>query len=228
MVKPFRIVTVCTGNVCRSPAAELLLRRGLGPDVVVESAGVQALVDHPIDPGMAEALIPLGLGGQQVTARALEPGMVERADLVLCMAREHRAAVAEIVPAAVRRLYTLTEFAALLAGWEEDGRLRPFYTRRVADRLGEFLAVAPRLRGTVGLSPADHDIPDPYRQSAEDYRDAAERIARAAAVIVGCLDGTASGRPAVTPDPVRAGEGDPGAGPASDGWLRGLLARLLS
>lgn len=41
------ILTVCTGNICRSPMAEVLLRSGLaGLPIRVHSAGTHALVDH--------------------------------------------------------------------------------------------------------------------------------------------------------------------------------------
>ncbi len=45
---PFKILTVCTGNICRSPLAEGLLRKVLrGLPVEVSSAGTGALVGVP-------------------------------------------------------------------------------------------------------------------------------------------------------------------------------------
>mgnify|MGYP002738687724 CR=1 FL=1 len=52
-ISPYRILTVCTGNVCRSPAAERLLEHTLNPSVTVRSAGTRALVGEPIHPPMA-------------------------------------------------------------------------------------------------------------------------------------------------------------------------------
>jgi hypothetical protein len=43
----FAILCVCTGNVCRSPAAERLLAARLGPGVVVASAGTVAALGGP-------------------------------------------------------------------------------------------------------------------------------------------------------------------------------------
>lgn len=223
MTNEFRILTVCTGNVCRSPAAALMLRQGLGQGVRVDSAGTHALVDRSLDPGMAAALAPLGVRDDGTTARALLPEMVEGADLVLAMARQHRASVAELVPQAVRRLYTLTEFAALLEGWQEDGRVRPFYSVRVPDRLHEFMAVAPRLRGTVRLASGDADIPDPFQLAPEVYRESAQRIAVAVGTIVGCLDGSGPVRPTGTLQQEAAGTQGP-----SERGLRGLLGRLFT
>ncbi|SDB80136.1 protein-tyrosine phosphatase [Raineyella antarctica] len=215
----FRILTVCTGNICRSPAAELLLRRGLGPGVLVESAGTHALVDSPIDPLMASTLGLAGAGPDSFRARALVPEMIERADLVLAMSREHRSEVVTLVPTAVRRTFTLTEFAAVLAGWEEDGQSRPFYTVRPGERLEEFMAVAARRRSSG--RPAEYDIPDPFRMAPEVYRDAADRISLAVDTIVGCLDETPD-EPFVLPVPEPVEEARPGT---SERGLRRLFGR---
>ena len=51
----FSVLTVCTGNICRSPLAELILAASLSdiPDVRVESAGTGALVGHGMpDPAL--------------------------------------------------------------------------------------------------------------------------------------------------------------------------------
>ncbi|HII0504054.1 TPA: protein tyrosine phosphatase, partial [Klebsiella pneumoniae] len=42
------ILVICTGNICRSPIAERLLRKAM-PDKIIDSAGVGALVDKPAD-----------------------------------------------------------------------------------------------------------------------------------------------------------------------------------
>jgi len=42
------VLTVCTGNICRSPTAERLLALGLGPTVKVASAGTHALRGQPV------------------------------------------------------------------------------------------------------------------------------------------------------------------------------------
>jgi protein-tyrosine phosphatase len=68
-----RVLVVCTGNVCRSPAAELLLRDRLGAaDVDVASAGVHALVGQPVDPPVAELLVERGVAPGGFRARQLD------------------------------------------------------------------------------------------------------------------------------------------------------------
>ena len=92
---PFTILTVCTGNICRSPLVEMLLRKVLhGLPVVVHSAGTQALVGRPMTE--QNCIIAEELGVQQVDdhrARLLKTDYLREADLVLVLTREHRAAV---------------------------------------------------------------------------------------------------------------------------------------
>ena len=62
MSQPYRICVVCTGNICRSPMAEFVLRErfeeaGLGDHVAVDSAGTTAWeVGNPADPRTLEVL----------------------------------------------------------------------------------------------------------------------------------------------------------------------------
>ena len=114
----FTILTVCSGNICRSPLAEQLLRAGLaGIDgVTVGSAGTIAMVGAGM-PAEAKALaVRYGsTDAESHQARQLDEQAIRDADLVLGLAREHRRAVVELVPAATRRTFTLREFARLAA-----------------------------------------------------------------------------------------------------------------
>ena len=54
MSRAFRIVVVCTANICRSPMAEAMIRHALRPSgaaITVESAGVYGHEGSPIAPG---------------------------------------------------------------------------------------------------------------------------------------------------------------------------------
>ena len=163
--KPFAILCVCTGNVCRSPAAERLLAARLGPSVTVASAGTVGLVGRAIEPPMAAQLAALGLGDVGFTARRLTAAEVAQADLVLGLTREHRADAVELAPAAVRRAFTLLEFARLL------GQIQPeeLPDGSVADRLRAAVPLAAaRRRMITGPMDAD-DVVDPYRLDQEIY-----------------------------------------------------------
>lgn len=87
-----RILVVCTGNICRSPVGEALLRERL-PERSVESAGLGAVVGEGVHP---EALRLAKADGLDVTAhkaRQIEPDWLHHADLVLVMSEGQRQAV---------------------------------------------------------------------------------------------------------------------------------------
>src|SRR5579885_3058612 len=120
----FTVLFVCTGNICRSPTAERLLRHRLrerfGPSMpfAVTSAGTGALVGEAIYPDAATLLTAAGVDVAGFAARSLARPMAESANLVLAMTREHRAAVARVAPRVLPKLFTLREFARVL----EDNR----------------------------------------------------------------------------------------------------------
>ena len=97
-----RILIVCVGNICRSPMAEVVLRKHLGggDEVIVESAGLAALVGNPIDPIAERVLADHGLTGQGHAARQVTEAMISKADLVLAMQRRHVGAIHAIAPQA--------------------------------------------------------------------------------------------------------------------------------
>ncbi|MCH8626562.1 low molecular weight phosphotyrosine protein phosphatase [Arsenicicoccus piscis] len=91
----YRITVVCSGNICRSPIAEIVLRRrleeaGLGDTVQVDSAGTGAWhVGDQADHRALAALTTGGYDGNSHRARQFEPGWFEQTDLVLAADRGH-------------------------------------------------------------------------------------------------------------------------------------------
>jgi protein-tyrosine phosphatase len=195
------VLFVCTGNVCRSPAAALLLAARLPcARVDVASAGIHALVGEPVDGPMAGLLRAADVRPEPFAARPLTPDLLRAADVVLVMTQAHRSAAVTLRPGAVRRVLRLREAAAIAAaaaaaGWPADVAADP------AARLAALPTVAPRYRGLAG--PADLDVPDPYRRSPATYREAFGLIEAAVDGLVralgdgcaGCVGaGTCAGR----------------------------------
>ncbi|MEP7765378.1 low molecular weight protein-tyrosine-phosphatase [Sanguibacter sp. 25GB23B1] len=98
MTTPFRIMTVCTGNICRSPMAEIVLRErldaaGLGEHVVVDSTGVSSEeVGNPIDRRARTVLVAAGYSDAALdTHRARRTASADLADreLVVAMTADH-------------------------------------------------------------------------------------------------------------------------------------------
>lgn len=91
------IAVVCTGNICRSPMGEVVLRDRLaeaGLDVDVVSSGVSAEeVGNPIDPRAADALSSRGYEVPVREARWVGDTGDVAADLVLAMTESHREAL---------------------------------------------------------------------------------------------------------------------------------------
>ena len=110
------ILVVCTGNVCRSPIAEGLLRAALAARLGdaaprVTSAGTMGWEGSGADPHSVEAAAERGVDISAHRARMLRPSEVEEADLVLAMAREHEEAVRALAPG---KAFTLKELVRLL------------------------------------------------------------------------------------------------------------------
>lgn len=171
----FNILSVCTGNVCRSPLAEHLMARALqAADVVVSSAGARALVgDHAPEPTRRLAA-ECGVDVTAHTGQQVSEIMVRRSDLILGMAREHRRYLVEMAPTAMRRAFTLREFARLAEA--AAPRLREAVQATGAntaeDGMRAAVALAASLRGTIPPpdDATDFDVVDPYGQSDDVYR----------------------------------------------------------
>jgi len=93
------ILVVCTGNICRSPIGERLLRQKL-PSKKIDSAGVGALVDHAADNSAIAVAGEHGLSleghkGQQFTGR-----LGRQYDLILVMEKQHIEQVTRLAPEA--------------------------------------------------------------------------------------------------------------------------------
>ena len=96
--RPYRITVVCTGNICRSPMAEFVLRErfaqaGLGERVQVDSAGTHSWeVGNPADPRTLAVLLRNGHGdhgGRDHIARKFERAWLDEVDLVLAADAGH-------------------------------------------------------------------------------------------------------------------------------------------
>lgn len=82
------ILVICTGNICRSPAGERLLRRAL-PGVTVDSAGVAGLPGHPADSMMQAVCEAGGITLDGHLSRPVTPAMLRQYDLLLVMEQAH-------------------------------------------------------------------------------------------------------------------------------------------
>ncbi|MEJ3404882.1 low molecular weight phosphatase family protein [Rathayibacter sp. YIM 133350] len=185
---PLRVLTVCTGNVCRSPLAERLLEVRLaaaGVPAVVASAGTGALVGEDMTEPTAELVARYGGAQRPQRARQLTVAMLENADLVLTASRSHRAEAVSELPRANRYAFTLREFARLAetARAENDFEIEDLASPAALVRaVGSYRGYLPPL-----ASPDDDDVIDPYRRPQEFYDETGRVLDDATRVIASVL-----------------------------------------
>lgn len=186
----FTILTVCTGNVHRSPLAAVMLERwatwylpgGVSPGVVVGSAGTRAPSGAPI--GTRAGAIAQALGGdpRRHRARRLSDEMIAEADLILVASRSHRDDVLARVPSALRRSFTIRE-----AGRAAEGLGRVRLTDGCDDFRRTVSALADRRQPPYDLD--EDDIIDPQGLDVYAYarmvREEIPALATLAAVLFG-------------------------------------------
>uniref|UniRef100_A0A8I0CWI2 protein-tyrosine-phosphatase n=1 Tax=Pseudomonas tritici TaxID=2745518 RepID=A0A8I0CWI2_9PSED len=91
------ILVVCTGNICRSPIGERLLRQQM-PGLTVASAGVSGLVGHSADARAQEVAALHGISLEGHIAQKLSLELMRAYDLILAMEPEHLNHISSIAP----------------------------------------------------------------------------------------------------------------------------------
>jgi protein-tyrosine phosphatase len=198
----FQILYVCVGNICRSPMAERLTRfeigARLGPYAQwfhVSSAGTRGLVGQEMHRYAADVLRGSGVDPGGFAARRLSREILHSADLVLVATAVERDQVVALYPRALRRTFTIREFARLASAvnpepdfvdWpaSED----PGY--ELADRARTVVAHALAMRGRLPyVDPDVDDIDDPVNGAPEAFYECGMAIATAVGTAVAALLG---------------------------------------
>jgi|GEM_PF-296003 len=173
------ILTVCTGNICRSPLAEVLLRARLARfGVRVHSAGTHALVGAGM-PEEAQLVArarhahPADIAAHR--ARHLREPLVMESDLVLTMTQEQRGFAVQLVPSRLHRIFPVREFARAAHGLP-DAEIRRLAATGGDDPRVRLGAVIMAIAGRRGSISADDDVLDPYRQGTQAYETSAAQL----------------------------------------------------
>ncbi len=167
---PLRVLVVCTGNICRSPAAALLMERlqVFGVDAQFETAGLGAVVNSEIDQPMKDVLARLDdLDTSKHRARQITPAMINTADLVLTMSTSQRSHVLSMEPQALTKVLTLPELGHLMRVNGHQLKLEDL--RSLANQLPDNLKL---------------DIADPYRRGSAAMQVAVLDILRSLSMIM--------------------------------------------
>lgn len=208
---PVRILTVCTGNICRSPVAERLLQAGLDQVLPggfeVRSAGTRAMVGSPIQPLSAEIVNMYGGTDKGFAARQLTPKILRDTDIVLTMTSKHRGEVLQLDASLLKRTFTIREFARMLEALEQrdavasvagpagpaggqmpGGQMAGERTNNTPDAGTLWRGLPARLASVRHLAlaadSADNEVIDPYKRSPEVYRQMEDELAPAILTIL--------------------------------------------
>ncbi len=165
------LLFVCDGNLARSPAAQFLARHRAGTDGEWEftSCGVRAVRSDQVLTAVAEALGERGVACTPFHSRQADPGLLQRADLILTAGHAQAVWIAEEAPGAFRRTFTIRQAARLLADRPEGGDAVQFLT------------------GCSDRSGVQDEIADPFRQGREAAYEAVQQIDEALGVVIPAL-----------------------------------------
>lgn len=140
-----KLIFVCTGNTCRSPMAEGLMKHLMGPDCGwdISSAGVCAANGCPPSRNAVEALRERGVDISAHRSQLLTRQQIDEADLLIAMTQGHRQAILDCVPQSQGKVFLLKSFGVAQS------------TADIYDPVGEALDVYRRVRDEI-----DAALPD--------------------------------------------------------------------
>ena len=177
------VLFVCTGNICRSPMGELMFPLFFHDDsITTDSAGVQGLIDSPIDPSSARLMQMDGIDTSAFRSKRLTPQLAMGSDLVLCFTERQRQKIIELAPRMRSRTFLLTDFADLCAYCAQNNLIEG---DMLEDRLDSVLANASLVRPML---PPAREIDDPYRKDFPAFETAHAQIGEAFANIAAALE----------------------------------------
>jgi protein-tyrosine-phosphatase len=107
-----QLLFVCTGNTCRSPMAEILLKASLPSEAgwTVASAGVSATPGTRASESARAAIAECGLSLENHRSQLVTPELVSRSAVIVAMTQRHMEKVLQCVPSARDRIYLLSSF----------------------------------------------------------------------------------------------------------------------
>ncbi|WP_448679757.1 low molecular weight protein-tyrosine-phosphatase [Pseudomonas nicosulfuronedens] len=120
------VLVICAGNICRSPTGAHLLQRTLASTGIrVSSAGLTAVVGHPLERHALATLLRHGQQPQEHQARQLTLQILQASDLVLVMERRQLQDVLQLSPVSRGKTF-------LLGKWQRDREIPDPYRQGTA------------------------------------------------------------------------------------------------
>ncbi|WP_112182204.1 MULTISPECIES: low molecular weight protein arginine phosphatase [Paraliobacillus] len=192
------VLFICTGNTCRSPMAEALLKHK--SDFEVKSAGIFASIGSKASQGTIDALQTVNIELEHQSQPVSEQ-LLDWADLILTMTMQHKQTVTMQYPQVHDKVYTLKEYT-LLDGQSTWEQLKKAYIRLeekralvVAEKdqsqseqqLRAFLREEQDEIERLEAEMPNFDITDPYGGSSEVYNQTLEEMEKYIDILVETL-----------------------------------------
>lgn len=195
------VLFICTGNTCRSPMAEALLKHK--SKFKVKSAGIFASIGSPASQGTIDALQTVNINVEHQSQPVSEQ-LLDWADVILTMTMQHKQTVAMQYPQVHDKVYTLKEYT-LLDGQSTWEQLKKAYIRLEEKRalvvsekdqsqseqqLRAFLREEQDEIDRLEAEMPNFDITDPYGGDAATYQQTLEEMDKYVDILVETLENT--------------------------------------
>jgi protein-tyrosine-phosphatase len=183
------ILLICTGNTCRSPMAEGMLKKLVqqhAMNIEVRSAGIFAYDHSPISQHAQKILDEKNIH-DVIVSKSLKKEDIHWSNYIFTMTVQHKRWIIEHFPEALERTFTLKEFTEdcldtkhLIAQINElilEQQLKKSLSGQIDTEIHK------KTYELSSLIPSS-DITDPYGGTLEDYRKTANEIEKSLQIIV--------------------------------------------
>jgi protein-tyrosine phosphatase len=153
----------------------------------VTSAGTHAWAGEPMHPLGVAALAEVGIDGRSFRSRQLTAALLDESTLVLAATRQQRAYCASLRPPALRRTFTLRQFARLAPLMDRSQFARSDPGERVA-LLVEHAVVVRGLAAHASVE--DDDLADPVTGTLDDFRACVRQIQQSLRPMLALISGS--------------------------------------